>query len=120
MKYSEHARALAMAGALGTIAGLLLWAGLTAKAHAAPNTGDRLIIACAFALPVLFALIGLARRRPYTAAWAAMLAVVYMGYALAEYLTYGGTPGLWITLASSSLLFAGSALYPRLRSRENG
>lgn len=118
MKYSEHARALAMAGALGTIAGLLLWAELTATGDSAPDTGDRLIIAGAFALPVLFSLIGLARRRSYTAAWTAMLAVVYMGYALAEYLTFGGAPGLWVTLVSSSLLFAGSALYPRLRSRE--
>lgn len=103
-----------MAGAIGTIAGLLLWAGQPA----AGDRGDRLLIAGMFALPVLFALIGLARRRVYTAAWTAMLAVVYMSFTLAEYIAAGDSPGLWITLVSTALLFAGSALYPRLRSRE--
>lgn len=113
MKYSAYARATAIAGAIGTLAGLLLWA-----AQAADERTPRLIIAAIFALPLLPALIGLLRHRVYTAAWAAMLAVCYLGYALAEHLAAGGSPGLWLTLIASSLLFAGSALYCRLRARE--
>ncbi len=114
MKLSNYARAVAAIGAAGTIAGLLLWA--AAPSPGAP--GPRLIVAGVFSLPLLFALIGLLRGRVYTAAWAAMLAVLYMAYALMEYIVLGGSTALWLTLLSSSALFTGSALYPRLRSRE--
>lgn len=126
MKYSEHARLIALIGALGTIAGLLLWASQTSigQTSAGPASADQasdwLIIATVFALPVLAAFIGLLRRRVYTAAWASMLAVLYMGYTLAEYIISDGSSGIWLTLASSTLLFAGCVLYPRLRMREAG
>lgn len=114
MKYSEYARVAGMAGALGTIIGLLLWAGLSSAGRA----GDWLIIAAVFALPLVFALVGLARRQTYTAAWTSMLAVIYMSFTLAEFLITGGTPGLIVTLVASSVLFAGATVYPRLRYRE--
>lgn len=114
MKYSEYARYTALAGAAGTLAGLLLWAGRPAPG----DTLDRLLIAGVFMLPLVFAFIGLLRRRVYTAAWAAMLAVLYMSYTLAEYLVAGAHAGVRVTLGASALLFIGSALYPRLRSRE--
>lgn len=119
MKYSTYARLTGMAGALVTTAGLLLWAGQPlADIPPAGDLGDRLIIAGIFSIPLLVALAGLARHRVYTAAWASMLAVVYMGYALAEFLINDAIPGLWLTLLGTSLFFAGSTLYPRLRSRE--
>jgi len=114
MKYSSVACSVAMLGAAGTIAGLLLWAAVPVRADLLP----RLLIAGAFALPIVFSLAGLARRRIYTAAWSSMLAVVYMAGTLAEYFVADMTPGKWLTLVCSSLLFAGSVLYPRLRARE--
>lgn len=120
MRYSEYARIGGMSGALGTIMGLLLWA-WQPFANASTGGGetlDRMIIAGLFALPVLFALSGLLRSRIYTAAWASMLAVLYMCYTLAALLTTGGTAGIGLTLAASSVLFTGCTLYPRLRARE--
>ena len=114
MKYSDYARFAAMAGAAGTAISLPFWASQATTGQ----FSDRLLIAAAFALPMVFAFFGLARRRVYTAGWAVMLAVLYMGYALAEYITTGPSPGLWLTLLSSSLLFAGCALYSKLRARE--
>lgn len=114
--YSEYARRAALVGSTGTPLGLLLWA----AQPAAGDLTDRLLIAAVFALPFIAIGMGLCGRRTYTAAWTAMLAVFYMGYALADYLVVGGSPGLWLTLCSSALLFAGSALYPRLRAREHG
>lgn len=114
MKYSAYARSAALVGALGTAASLLLWATLA-------TTGERidwLIIAAVFCIPLLLTCIGLARHDIRTAGWSAMLAVLYMAHALAEYVLGSASIGLWLTLLFSSLLFTGCALYPRLRSRE--
>lgn len=114
MKYSAYARCAAIVGALGTAASLLLWAAMA-------TTGERsdwLIIAAIFCLPLTLTCIGLLRHNIRTAGWSAMLAVLYMTHALAEYVLGGSSVGLWLTLLFSSLLFAGCALYPRLRSRE--
>jgi len=114
MKYSAFARAAAITGALGTAASLLLWAMLATTG----KRSDWLIIAAVFCIPLLASCIGLARHSLRTAGWRAMLAVLYMAHALAEYTLGGRSTGLWLTLLFSSLLFAGCALYPRLRSRE--
>lgn len=114
MKYSSHARYAAMAGALGTAASLFLWA----TEASVGDASDRIIIAAIFALPLLFTLIGVGRHNIRTAGWSAMLAVLYMSHAVAEYIVTGGSLGLWLTLLLSSLMFSGCALYPRLRSRE--
>src|SRR5699024_8154045 len=114
MKYSAYARGLAITGALGTAASLLLWATLA-------TTGERsdwLIVAAIFCLPLLVTLTGLLRHSIRTAGWSAMLAVMYMAHGLAEYILGGRSVGLWLTLVFSGLLFAGCSLYPRLRSRE--
>src|SRR5699024_5673247 len=94
MRRSEYARFLALFGAFGTIAGLLLWASQATTGR----SSDWLIVAGLFALPMIFIVIGLARRRTYTAAWASMLAVLYVGYALAEHLINDGAAGVWLTL----------------------
>lgn len=114
MKYSSHARTIAMVGAVGTTIALLAWACQAGVG----DIGDRLVLAVIFAVPLFATVIGLARHQVRAAGWSAMLAVLYMSHALAEYIVGGGSPGLWLTLFFSSLLFAGCALYPRLRARE--
>ena len=111
MRRSRYALALAIAGDVGLLAALLLWA--------APFTpGPRLWLVALCALPPLVALNGLARARTYSAGWASMLALLYLAYALTEYVAGVRTPALLLCLGGSLALFVGAVVFVRWQARE--
>jgi len=109
MKLSRYALAVAVIGNIVLIADMFIIAG-----HGA----DRLILAALFSLPLLASLNGLLRARVYTAAWASMMALFYMAYAMVEYIAGAATIGGDICLAASLALFVGCVVFAKWDSRE--
>jgi len=71
------------------------------------------------AIPLLFPIAGLIRRRPYTAAWASMLLVFYVGGLLAEgYANHQHRTALFALAALAMLEFCCLVLFVRFGARE--
>ncbi|GAB3681528.1 DUF2069 domain-containing protein [Salinisphaera aquimarina] len=109
MKLSRYALAVAVIGNIVLIADMFIIAG---------HGTDRLILAALFSLPLLASLNGLLRARVYTAAWASMMALFYMAYAMVEYIAGAATIGVDICLAASVALFVGCVVFAKWDSRE--
>lgn len=109
MKRSRYALVLAIAGNIGLLVSLFVIAG--------SGTGAR-VLAVVFALPLLVSLNGLCRARVYTAAWASMMALLYMAYAMVEYIAGAATLGVHLCLATSLALFVGCVVFAKWDARE--
>lgn len=110
MRRSRYALALAVAGNITLIVTLFVIAG---------SNSARLILAALFTLPLLVSLNGLLRARVYTAAWASMMALFYMAYAMVEYIAADdATLGVDICLAASVALFVGCVVFAKWDARE--
>jgi len=109
MKRSRYALALAIAGNFGLIAALFVIADATTGA---------LVLAALFTLPLLASLNGLIRARIYTAAWASMMALFYLAYAMVEYIAGAATIGVDLCLAASLTLFIGCVVFAKWAARE--
>ena len=107
MKLSEWARGVALAAHLLLIAGLVAWCGW--------------LPGLLLSLPLLAPLPGLWRRSTYTAGWASMLLVFYVGGLLAEGIA---VPARHVTGTILSVIaaldFVGVVLFVRLSAREQG
>ncbi len=109
MKRSRYALGLAIVGNLGLIAAIAVISG--------GSTGQ-LVLAAIFTLPLLVSLNGLARARVYTAAWASMMALFYMAFAMVEYIAGNRSLGVDICLVASIVLFVGTVVFAKWDARE--
>lgn len=109
MKWSRYALGLAIIGNLGLIAAIAVISGA--------STGQ-LVLAAIFILPLIASLNGLIRARVYTAAWASMMALFYMAFAMVEYIAGNRSMGVDICLAASILLFVGTVVFAKWDARE--
>ncbi|MES1926507.1 DUF2069 domain-containing protein [Salinisphaera sp. T31B1] len=109
MKRSRYALTLALIGNLGLIAAICVISG---------REFGQLVLAALFCLPLLVSLNGLVRARVYTAAWASMMALFYMAYAMVEYIAGNRSLGVDLCLAASIALFVGTVVFAKWDARE--
>ena len=104
-RLSEPARLAALALHLALMAGLVAWCGW--------------LPGVLLSLPLLAPLPGLLRRRTYTAGWATMLLVFYVGGLLAEGVAVPGRRTIGTLLSVVAALdFVSLVLFVRLTARE--
>ena len=104
-RLSEWARIAALAFHFGLIAGLIAWCGW--------------LPGVLLSLPLLAPIPGLLRKRTYTAGWATMLVVFYVGGLLAEGVAVPGRRGIGTALSVVAALdFVSLVLFVRLAARE--
>lgn len=104
-RLSEWARVAALVLHLGLIAGLIAWCGW--------------LPGVLLSLPLLAPIPGLLRKRTYTAGWATMLVVFYVGGLLAEGVAVPGRRGIGTALSVVAALdFVSLVLFVRLAARE--
>jgi uncharacterized membrane protein len=107
MRLSEPARLAALGLDFVLIAGLIAWCGW--------------LPGLLLSLPLLTPVPGLLRRRSYTAAWATMLLVLYVGGLVAEGVAVPGRRGIGTALSVvAALEFVSLVLFVRLSARERG
>jgi uncharacterized membrane protein len=105
IRLSEWARHAALILHLSLIAGLLLWCGW--------------LPGLLLSLPLLAPLPGLLRRRTYTAGWASMLVVFYVGGLMAEGVAVPGRRGVGTLMSAVAALdFVSLVLFVRFSARE--
>lgn len=109
MRRSRYALGLAIVGNLGLIAAIAVISG---------TEFGQLVLSAIFILPLLISLNGLLRSRIYTAAWASMLALFYMAFAMVEYIAGNRALGVDICLAASIALFVGTVVFAKWDARE--
>ena len=109
------ARWLALAAYVALMALLAAWYGWLHPPRVVPPAA-----AVALALvPLLPALPGLLRGRPYTHAWASLLILAYLAHGIMESLAAPAQAGLArLEVVLASLFFAAALLYARVRGRQ--
>lgn len=109
MRRSRYALCLAVAGNLGLIGAIAVISG---------TDRGQLVLSAVFVLPLLISLNGLLRARIYTAAWASMMALFYMAFAMVEYIAGNRALGVDICLVASIALFVGTVVFSKWDARE--
>ncbi|WP_394248040.1 DUF2069 domain-containing protein [Vibrio profundi] len=110
-------RFLALFGNLSLLAWVLVWQ-LSLSPH--PHLSS-MVLAGAWAFPLLLTLPGIIAGKPYTHAWANFVLMLYFLHALTILYIDGGERMLaLVELALTTICFAGNILYARWRGKEMG
>lgn len=114
MRLSRVAHLCALGGYGALVATLIAWYGWLA-----PQDLLGRVVLILLLVPLAFPLLGLARGRAYTHAWASMLALFYLAMGLTEALSAPLERGYaYSALFASLCFFVGSVCYVRLLGRE--
>lgn len=109
---SRYAQFAALAGDVCLMLGLLAWHGYLAP------TGLGIGLGLALCIPLLLPLPGLLRAKSYTHAWASLMVMLYIAYALTEFLANPQPRAVLPALLAAVLMFVGCTVFVRLRARE--
>ena len=112
---SQNARLIVLSGYTALLGVIVAW-------HAIfyPVPGYTLALTALFLIPLLFALPGVIKGKPYTHAWLSMLILLYFIHGIGE--VFAAAPEervmAWLEILFSVQVYTGAVLYARLRSRE--